>query len=159
MIPLVRQPRRPIAAGIGEEVLRAPEIADPIGYRPLGPPAYIRVFEFSKTKPPYRWEKEVPSDSIQRIGWTAEKRAFTVHSNSGGRFILIEQFFSGWQATVDDKPVPIERWNRAFQSVLIPSGDHRLSFTFRSRGFRLGAIISVVALLTLLLTRLRGANS
>ena len=132
-----------------------PRLKNDPNYRQLEPPAYFRVFEFSKPKPAYRWEKEVPSDSIQRTGWTAENRDFTLHSDSGGRFILIEQFFPGWQATVDDKAVPIERWNRAFQSIFVPPGDHRLSFTFRSRGLRLGAIISAIALLILMLAQVR----
>lgn len=121
-------------------------------YRQLGPAgAYIKVFEFSKAKLPYRWEKEGPADSIQRTGWTAERRAFAVYSVSGGRFVLIEQFFPGWQATVDDMAIPIERWNHAFQSILVPPGEHKISFTFRSRALRQGALITAVSLLTLLL--------
>jgi hypothetical protein len=131
-----------------------PRLKADADYRPLGPPAYIRVFEFSKAKPPYRWENWVPSDSIQRTGWKSDERDFQVHSDSGGRFILIEQFFPGWRATIDDRSVPIERWNRAFQSIVVPPGDHRLSFTFRSRGLRLGALISAVSLLVLILTPL-----
>ncbi|HEY6393200.1 MAG TPA: YfhO family protein [Bryobacteraceae bacterium] len=123
--------------------------ADP-DYRPLGPPAYIRVFEFSKAKLPYRSEKGGPGDSIQRTGSRNEQHDFLVHSESGGRFILIEQFFAGWHAAVDDKEVAIERWNRAFQSITVPPGDHRVSFAFRSRGLRIGAIISVVSLLLLI---------
>jgi hypothetical protein len=127
-------------------------------YHRLGPAAYFSVFEFSKPNPPYRWENDVPGNSIQDTGWTAERRDFMVHSDSGGRFILIEQFFAGWQATVDDKAVLIERWNRAFQSIFVPPGDHRISFVFRSRGMRLGAIISAVALLILLVTQVRRAE-
>jgi len=135
-----------------------PRLKTDPNYRQVGPPAYIKVFEFSKPTLPYRWEKEGPADSLERTGWTAEKRDFVVHSASGGRFVLIEQFFPGWQAAIDDKAVPIERWNRAFQSIVVPSGDHRLSFTFRSRGLRLGALISVVSLLVMLLAQRRGAR-
>jgi hypothetical protein len=127
-----------------------PRLKADADFRPLGPPAYIRVFEFSKAKLPYRWEKEVPSDSIQRTGWKSDERDFQVHSDTGDRFILIEQFFPGWQAKIDDKPVPIERWNRAFQSIVVPPGDHRLNFKFRSRGLRLGAIITLASLLILI---------
>jgi hypothetical protein len=134
-----------------------PRLKNDPNYRQLGAPAYLRVFELSNPKPPYRWEKDVPGDSIQRTDWNPAERNFVVHSASGGRFVLIEQFFTGWQATLDGKTVPIERWNRAFQSIFVPPGDHRLSFVFRSRGLRLGAIISAAALLILLLTQ-RGAR-
>ena len=135
-----------------------PRLKNDPNYRQLEPPAYFRVFEFSKAKPSYGWEIDVPGNSIQRTGWTAERRDFTVHSDSGGRFILIEQFFPGWQATLDGKAVPIEGWKRAFQSIFVPPGDHLLSFTFRSRGLRLGAIISAIALLILMLAQVRRAE-
>jgi hypothetical protein len=117
----------------------------------LGPPGYLCVFEFSKPKPPYRWEREVPGDSIQRTRWSAERRDFAVHSATGSRFILIEQFFPGWHATLDGQAVPIERWNKAFQSIAVPPGDHQLSFTFRSRALRLGAMITAASLFVLVL--------
>ena len=113
------------------------------------------MFEFSRPQPVYRWD----AGQVQRTTWRAGKREFMLHSSSGGQFVLIEQFFPGWRATVDGKAVPIERWNRAFQSIQVPPGDHKVSFTFHSQALRLGAIISLVSLLALpflVKTRWRG---
>ncbi len=58
-------------------------------------------------------------------------------------------------ATLDDSAVPIERWKHAFQSILVPAGEHRINFTFRSRGLRVGAMITMASLLALVLTMWR----
>jgi uncharacterized membrane protein YfhO len=62
---------------------------------------------------------------------------------------LHEQFFPGWQATVDGKSVPIERWNGAFQSVSVAPGRHTVRFRYRSRALEVGAWISLFSLLAL----------
>jgi Bacterial membrane protein YfhO len=117
-------------------------------FRPMQPAdSYFTAFAVLKPKPAYRWELEEPRDSIDKNYWSAERREFTVNSQKGGRFILIEQFFPGWHATVDGTLVNIQRWNHAFQSISVPAGEHRIGFRFASRGLRLGAMISVVSLL------------
>lgn len=115
-------------------------------YHLLGTPdSYFKVFEFSKPQPPFHWQ----AGEAQCINWKAENRDFVLHSEHGGQFVLVEQFFPGWRAAVDGSAVPIERWNHAFQSIQVPPGDHRVSFTFRSRTLRLGAVISLAALVAL----------
>jgi Bacterial membrane protein YfhO len=120
--------------------------------RPIKPPgSYFTVFEVLKPKPAYGWEVDGARDSIDKTYWSAERREFTVRSEKGGRFILVEQFFPGWQATIDGTLVHIERWNHAFQSILVPAGEHRIRFTFASRGLRVGALVSAGSVLALLL--------
>jgi Bacterial membrane protein YfhO len=113
--------------------------------------SYFKVFEFSKAQPPYRWETTGLRDWIRQTRWTAEQREFRANSEGGGRFVLIEQFYPGWRASIDGNPTPIERWHDAFQSVMIPPGAHQVRFTFRSGSLRLGAIVSVVSMIGLVL--------
>ncbi len=111
--------------------------------------SFFHVFEYLHAVPVYRWENV--SGTGQRLSWTPERRELLVRSGSGGRFVLIEQYFPGWTATIDGAAVPIERWGEAFQSVQVPAGEHRVQFLFRSRGLRLGALVSLIALLILCL--------
>src|SRR5262249_54329093 len=87
--------------------------------------------------------------TVRRLRWEPEEREFQVGSESGGRFELAEQFFPGWHAAIDGRPVEIERWSEAFQAVQVPPGEHRLSFRFGSTGLRAGALISLVSALGL----------
>ena len=62
----------------------------------------------------------------------------------------VEHEFGGWEAFVDNKPAPIQKWAFAFQSVETPAGEHRLTLQFRPGSFRLGAVISLFTLAILL---------
>jgi len=121
--------------------------ADP-DYRRIGAEdIFCRVYEYRLAKPPFRWEKAGAEATVRLVKWEPARREFDLDSPQGGRFVLAEQFFPGWQATVDGLAVKIERAGGAFQSVELGPGRHHLVFEFGSRGFRLGLGISFAALL------------
>jgi Bacterial membrane protein YfhO len=60
--------------------------------------------------------------------------------------VLTDTWFPGWTARLDGGDVPIARANHAFRAVALPAGHHRVEFTFRPRGLRLGAAITLVSL-------------
>ena len=66
-----------------------------------------------------------------------------------GLVILADIFFPGWQLTIDGEPAPILRANRAMRGAAVPSGRHRLVYTYRPRSFRFGAMISLAGLVGL----------
>ena len=111
--------------------------------------SYHKVFEFQDARPSYGWVEEDGVRSVRRTAWTPEVRAFVVRSDTGGQFALAEQLFPGWRATVDGAPAHIEPWSGAFQAVWVPPGEHRVEFGFRSSGVRVGALVSLPALLGL----------
>jgi hypothetical protein len=89
---------------------------------------FCHVYEYLHARPPYRLEGE---GSVQVTGWIPERREFRVRSEHAGRFVLVEQFFPGWQATVDGRPVGIELWDGTFQALSLPAGEHEVRFRFR----------------------------
>lgn len=107
---------------------------------------YVKVFQLRDARPAYGWERGVAGSATPGL-WMPEERRFHVQSDSGGRFVLIEQQFPGWEAFIDGKPASIELWEDAFQAVLVPAGEHELRFRFRSRSLRLGAALSALGLL------------
>jgi hypothetical protein len=117
-------------------------------YSLLEPSAsYFKVFELRDPQPAYRWEQtHVSAASIERIVWTPERREFLVKSSTSGRFILVEQFFPGWSATLDGRPVEIERAEDVFQAVQMPAGEHRIRFEYRPRAVLVGAAVSLLSL-------------
>jgi len=116
-------------------------------YRPVGRlDYYFKTFELLNARPVFRW-----AGQVQTVAWRAGRRDFVVHSASGGAFRLIEELLPGWRAVVDGRPVAIERWNHTFQSIQVPPGDHTVSFIYRSPGLRIGAAISLAAVLALAL--------
>jgi hypothetical protein len=77
--------------------------------------------------------------------------------NSGdGWLVLSDNYYPGWQASIDGQPVEIFRANYTMRAVRVPAGSHVLSFTFAPKVFRgsvylsLGAGIMVFAALIFL---------
>jgi hypothetical protein len=112
--------------------------------------SFYKIFEFVKARPPYGWVSGDGERKVDRVRWEPGTREFIVHSETGGRFALAEQFYPGWQATVDGSAAGIERWGEAFQSVQVPGGQHRVVFQFHSAGLRAGALVSLFATLALI---------
>ena len=132
--------------GVGAD----PFLAGNPDYRLAGPDdSFYRVYEWLHARAPYYWEGH-GEGSASPVQWTPERRELRVNSQAGGRFAFVEQFFPGWRATVDSRPVPIERFDGAFQSILVPPGAHRIVFRFLPASLIVGAIVSSLALAVLL---------
>ncbi|MCX6633110.1 MAG: YfhO family protein [Candidatus Solibacter sp.] len=119
-------------------------------FRRIGPKdVFCHVYEYLHAKPPFHWEDE-SGGSVSPTAWLPERREFLVQSDRGGRFVLVEQFFPRWRATVDGQRVEIERWGRAFQAIRLTPGAHRVRFEFSPLSFQVGAAISLLAVAGLL---------
>lgn len=75
-----------------------------------------------------------------------------IETEASGRRLLVltDTWFPGWRADVDGQPVAIARANFAFRAVTVPAGRHRVTFEYAPASFRIGAMISGVALVLLL---------
>jgi len=111
--------------------------------------SYFKIFELRDPRPTFGWTRQETGSTVRVDGWTPERRSFVVSSQNGGRFALSEQLFPGWRASVDGTPAGIERWMEAFQAIVVPPGEHRVVFEFRSPGLRAGAWISAISIVLL----------
>ncbi|WZO97419.1 hypothetical protein EP7_004452 [Isosphaeraceae bacterium EP7] len=68
-----------------------------------------------------------------------------------GIVVLADVFYPGWTLTIDDKPAPILRANRAMRGAGVPSGRHKLVYTYNPVSFRNGLFLSTAALAGLFL--------
>jgi hypothetical protein len=117
----------------------------------------VQVYEYVNAAPAWRWEGTGGASAVR---WEPELREFEVDAGrSTGRFVLIEQFYPGWRVSIDAHPVPMERWNGAFQSVVVPPGSHVVRFEYRPSSVIFGLAMSSVSLSAfaawLWLTRIR----
>ena len=54
----------------------------------------------------------------------------------------------GWSVTLDGKQVEVDAFEDTFISLLVTEGSHTIEFTYTPSGFKLGAIITVISLLS-----------
>jgi hypothetical protein len=64
--------------------------------------------------------------------------------------VLTDSWFPGWRATVDGKSTPVERVDYLLRGVRVPAGAHTVEFTYRPTSWRVGWIVSLLALLAVL---------
>ncbi|RPJ46825.1 MAG: hypothetical protein EHM19_03735, partial [Candidatus Latescibacterota bacterium] len=101
----------------------------------------------------------LPGDSCAVLA--REGSTLVVHSRSDASALLFvsETWFPGWEATVDGEPRPILRADYAFRAVALPPGEHEIVFRYRPASFRIGAALSAVSLVLLLLLAVRARRS
>jgi hypothetical protein len=85
-------------------------------------------------------------DKVTITNYTPESVEIVAHSNAPGVLVLADQYFSGWEATVDDTPATILPVDRALRGVYLPDGDHRVRFAYVPPAFWAGTVISATAL-------------
>jgi hypothetical protein len=132
-----------------------PFLAASPDYRLIGrADSFYMLYEYTHAKPAYRWEDGARGTATP-VAWTPEHREMMISSERGGRFVLVEQFYTGWHASVDGRSVPIERWGGAFQSIAVPPGRHRVEFRYAPASLLIGAIVSGLSALVLMFAALR----
>ena len=66
-----------------------------------------------------------------------------------GYLVLSETYYPGWQVYVDGNPEPLLRANYTLMAVRLDGGHHTVLFRYDPPLFKAGAIISILALLSL----------
>jgi hypothetical protein len=80
----------------------------------------------------------------------ANQRVVAVcNGHSEGFVTFIEQYDSGWSATVDGQSAPLRRANLIMRALRVQPGRHRVVLEYHTPGLRLGAAISLGCLLLL----------
>lgn len=77
----------------------------------------------------------------------AEELVLHVNTTAEGFVFLSDQYYPGWEATVNDIPTPIMRANYAFRLIRVPAGASTVRFRYRPRSFWLGMWVSMLSLL------------
>jgi hypothetical protein len=79
-----------------------------------------------------------------------ERLELAVNAPERGFLLLADQYAEGWDATVDDRPVPIARANYAFRLVEVPKGRSTVRFEYVPPYATVGSMISAATLAVLL---------
>jgi hypothetical protein len=84
--------------------------------------------------------------TVSVIARSPERLTFEVDSPADGILVISENFYPGWQASVDGQPVDILRANLTLRAVPIRAGQHRIEMWYDPSSFRVGAAISLLTL-------------
>ena len=82
-----------------------------------------------------------PYSEVEDIEHTAQRVTLDVETQQPGLLVLSDQYWPGWEATVDNQPTAIVHANYVVRGVYLPAGKHQVVFAFRPLSFYLGLAI------------------
>jgi hypothetical protein len=68
-------------------------------------------------------------------------------ASAGSALVVSENYFPGWRASVDGRPVPVYRADFNLLGLALPTGATRVELTFHDPGVDTGSMITVTALI------------
>jgi hypothetical protein len=80
-----------------------------------------------------------------------EPEAIDVQTNSSAAALLVigDNHYPGWSVLVDGRPERLLRVDYTFRGVPVPAGEHRVQLRYDPPGVRLGALISLCAMVAI----------
>jgi hypothetical protein len=94
--------------------------------------------------------KESGNESVSFSKYEDNELILKTSLDHSGYLVLSEIYYPGWSAYVDGNGVQIHRANYIFRSIALGSGEHTVRFVYRPLSFRIGATISIVTVIVLL---------
>jgi hypothetical protein len=158
-----RLPGNQRPAWVATALVKAPE--DQARAAVLDPrfdPTRIAVLDTGAAGIPAQNPQALPEGSLV----TARVSAVTDRSYSialdrpapaGSALVVSENYYPGWQATVNGSPAPVARVNYNLIGVALPAGARSVELTFTDAAYQKGKIVTLVALAACLFLWIGGA--
>ncbi len=91
-----------------------------------------------------------PAQALPVIeSYQPERVVANARQHGAGLLVLTDTYDAGWRVKVDDRDAKLLRADLAFSAVALGPGTHRIEFQYRPVWFRLGMMLSIVAMLAI----------
>ena len=90
---------------------------------------------------------------------TPDKITIQAELEAPGYLVLTDIYYSGWEAKVDNQPIPIVPAYFSFRAVPLSAGTHEVIFSFTPPGLKVGKLISILTLVVLLVLFFKGLRT
>ena len=105
---------------------------------------------FSRSDPAREEGMIAPRQKATIVKYSPNEVIVDVSVNSPQFLVLSDQYYPGWKAYLDQKPVPIYKADFVFRAVSIETaGDHSVRFVYDPFSFRFGLLVSGLTLVVL----------
>jgi hypothetical protein len=84
--------------------------------------------------------------TVTVVSRAPERMTLDVNTPADGLLVISENYYPGWQATIDGQPANILRANLTLRALPVTAGQHRVELWYDPITFKLGAIISAVTI-------------
>ncbi len=83
--------------------------------------------------------------------YSPNKIVINTTASAKSLLVLTDNYYPGWYAIIDGKNANVLRANYSFRAVVIPQGNHIVTFIYKPLSFIFGAIISATAFILFLI--------
>jgi hypothetical protein len=90
-----------------------------------------------------------PAGSSRIVDYRPDRVTIDASLTRPGVVVLGDNWYPGWKAKVDGKPVDVERVDSVLRGAAAGPGRHRIEFSYEPASWRLGWIISLLSALAL----------
>jgi len=111
----------------------------------------LYFYELQGSRGRLAWTQPEVNQSATIKAYRANEVIIEAETPTEDTLILTDLYYPGWKVYVDGKPAEAELIDGIYRGVKIPVGKHEVIWAYQSGWFLIGAIISCVTLLILLL--------
>jgi Bacterial membrane protein YfhO len=97
-----------------------------------------------------------PAGSARIVSYEPERVVVEATADRPGELVLTDLHYPGWKVELDGEPAQMHRVNYLLRGTTLPEGRHRVEFTYEPASYRIGWIVSLLALLGLVAVVLAG---
>jgi membrane protein YfhO len=90
-----------------------------------------------------------PAGSARIVSYEPERVVVDATARRPGELVLTDVHYPGWKVTLDGEPADLHRVNYLLRGTTLPAGRHRVEFSYEPVSFRIGWIVSLLALVAL----------
>ncbi len=83
---------------------------------------------------------------VRIVSYDPERVVLEADATGSEWLVLTDLFYPGWKAEVNSQPADIYAANGLFRAVVIPPGRSRIEFIYDPLSFRIGSVLSLIAL-------------
>ena len=93
-----------------------------------------------------------PPGRARVLSYEPDRVVLAASATRPATVVLSDLWFPGWKATVDGASVDVDRVDYLLRGVRVGPGTHRIVFSYRPVPWKIGVLVSGLALLALLAT-------
>lgn len=83
---------------------------------------------------------------VALISYSPTKIEFGTHTDGPQILFLSDTYDIGWTAEIDGKKTNIYKANWAFRAIVVPTGNHNVTFTYFPNSFKIGIYLSLIGI-------------
>ncbi len=109
----------------------------------------ISIYRLKQSRGRVAWQQPHNGGTAEVVDYQANSVKVKASSPRGGRLILTDLTYPGWQVLVDGEPVPSVTVENMYRAVDLASGQHTVVWEYRPTSLFIGMAVSGVSLVLL----------